>query len=67
MVIPGKSGNVSNCSDTFSVIGKSPDFELNLDFEERLRLESDYLLKDLMIGDTMRVSKWGNFCTIKNK
>ena len=42
-------------------------FELNLDFEERLRLESDYLLKDLMIGDTMRVSKWGNFCTIKNK
>ena len=41
-------------------------FELNLDIEERLRLESDYLLKDLMIGDTMRVSRF-DFCSIKNK
>ena len=41
-------------------------FELNLDIEERLRLESDYLLKDLMIGDTMRVNKY-DFCAIKNK
>ena len=40
--------------------------EVDLNEEELLRLSSDYLVKDLSIGDSMRVSAW-SFCVEDNR
>ena len=40
--------------------------EVDLNKEELMRLSSDFLVKDLSIGDSMRVSSW-SFCVEDNR
>ena len=40
--------------------------EVDLNKEELLRLSSDFLVKDLSMGDSMRVSQW-DFCVEDNR
>lgn len=48
------------------VISPSFSFEINMSKDEILRLESTYLLKDLSVGDKIKVSNW-SFCNYKGK
>ena len=40
---------------------------MNLSKEDRLRLHSEFLLKDLIVGDTMRINRYSDFCLINDK
>ena len=42
-------------------------FELNMNKEEIIRFDGQFLLKDLSVGEKMSVSKWRYFCNSKGK
>ena len=41
-------------------------FEVNMKSEEMLRFYSDFLIKDLSVGDKMTLEHW-DFCVSENK
>ena len=47
-------------------VSPSFSFDLNMKSEEMLRLESDFLIKDLSVGDKMTLEHW-DFCVSENK
>ena len=47
-------------------VSPSFSFEVNMKSEEMLRLESDFLIKDLSVGDKMTLEHW-DFCVSQNK
>ena len=47
-------------------VSPSFSFDVNMKSEEMLRLESDFLIKDLSVGDKMTLEHW-DFCVSENK
>ena len=47
-------------------VSPSFSFEVNMKSEEMLRLETDFLIKDLSVGDKMTLEHW-DFCVSQNK